>query len=411
MLGRGTELLYCFEHYVLDTERRELRCGTELVPLAPQAYDLLEHLIRNRDRVLSKDELIASVWNGRIISDSALTTRINAVRRAIGDNGDQQLLIKTIPRKGIRFVAPVREGRKLEADVAANTRADRPTSNTPHLVQNIKFRLSRDGTRIAYATCGAGPPVVWAARFMSHLLVEWDSPVWRPWIDLFSRRNTLIRYDGRGCGLSDREQIQFSLDNAVEDLNSVIEAAQIETFTLLGISSGGAIAMRYTDLHPERVKHLILYGAYTRGWLTRSVTPQQREAANTQIKAIEAGWGQENPAFRQLYTSLWIPQATVEQARSFNELIRQSTTPLNATKLMKMAFALDSRATAARVQRPTFVLHARGDSIAPFEEGCALAGLVAGARFVPLESQNHLILETEPAFSQLTQEIEMILVA
>jgi DNA-binding winged helix-turn-helix (wHTH) protein/pimeloyl-ACP methyl ester carboxylesterase len=401
-------LLYWFEAYVLDTERRELRRGATLVPLAPQAFDLLEYLIRNRNRVLSKDDLIASIWDGRIVSESALSTRINAVRSAIGDNGEQQLLIKTIPRKGLRFVGPVREEQKPEA-VAANTERERPPPTTSHLVQHIRFCLSRDRTRIAYATCGAGPPVVWAAHFMSHLKVEWDSPVWRPWIELFARRNTLIRYDGRGCGLSDHEEIQFSLGKAVEDLDSVIEAAQIEKFVLLGISSGAAIAMTYAAQHPERISHLALYGAYTRGRLARSATPEQREDAKTQIRVIEVGWGQESPAFRQLQTSLWIPDATVEQSRSFNELIRQSTTPLNATRFTKMAFELDVCDTAARIRCPTIVLHARDSAVVPFEEGRMLAGLISGARFVPFESRNHLLLENEPAFLQLAQEIESLL--
>jgi len=170
-------LLFRFEDYVLDTERRELRREATLVPLAPQAFDLLEYLIRNRSRVLSKDDLIASIWNGRIVSESALSTRINAARSAIGDNGEQQLLIKTIPRKGVRFVGAVREEQKPEAVMATCAATELPTPTTPHLAQHIRFCLSRDGTRIAYATCGAGPPIVWAAHFMGHLKVEWDSPV------------------------------------------------------------------------------------------------------------------------------------------------------------------------------------------------------------------------------------------
>jgi pimeloyl-ACP methyl ester carboxylesterase len=223
---------------------------------------------------------------------------------------------------------------------------------------------------------------------------------------MLARRNTLIRYDGRGCGLSDREGIQFSLDKAVEDLDAVIEAVQVERFVLLGISSGGAIAMTYAALHPERITNLVLYGSYTRGRMARSTTPEHREDAEIQIKAIQVGWGQENPAFRQLYTSLWMPDATVEQSRAFNELIRESTTPANATKLMEMAFGLDLRDTATRVRCPTLVLHVRDDAVAPFEEGRRLAGLISGARFVPFEGRNHLLLENEPAFLQLAREIE-----
>jgi DNA-binding winged helix-turn-helix (wHTH) protein/pimeloyl-ACP methyl ester carboxylesterase len=399
-------LRYRFKDYVLDTERRELHRDAAQVALAPQTFDLLEYLIRNRNRVLSKDDLIAAVWDGRSVSDSALTTRINAARSAIGDNGQQQLFIKTIPRKGIRFVGAVCEEQLLQAPERAAT--ERSTSARPRLTQHIRFCLSRDGTRIAYATCGAGPPLVLAAHFMSHLKVEWDSPVWRPWIEMLARGHTLIRYDGRGCGLSDRDGVQFSLSKAVEDLDAVIEAAQVTSLVLLGIASGGAIAMTYAAQHPERINHLILYGAYTRGRMARATAPVQREDAQTQIKAIEVGWAQDNPAFRQLYTSLWMPDATAEQARAFNEQIRQSTTPANAAKLMDMVFRFDLRDTAARVRCATLVLHVRDSALAPFEEGRMLAGLICGARFVPLESRNHLVLEGEPAFLQLVQELDAL---
>jgi pimeloyl-ACP methyl ester carboxylesterase/DNA-binding winged helix-turn-helix (wHTH) protein len=377
--------------------------------VAPQAFDLLEYLIRNRNRVLSKDDLIASIWDGRIVSESALATRINAVRSAIGDNGEQQLLIKTIPRRGVRFVGAVREENGPEAGGTAGMTVERLAHATPPVMQHIRFCRSRDGTRIAYATCGTGPPVLWAAHFMGHLRVEWMSLVWRPWINMFARRSTLIRYDGRGCGLSDSDGIQFGLDRAVEDLDAVIEAAQVKEFVLVGISSGGAIAMTYAALHPERIKHLVLYGSYTRGAMARSTTTEQREDAKTRIKAIQVGWGHENPAFRQLYTSLWMPDATSEQAQAFNEQMRQSTTPANASKLVEMAFELDLRDTAARIQCPTVVLHVRDDAVAPFEEGRMLAGLISRARLVPLESRNHLLLEEEPAFSQVTQEMDVLL--
>jgi len=399
-------MLYRFEDYVLDTDRRELYRGTALVPLTPQAFDLLEYLIRNHDRVLGRDDLVAAIWEGRSVSDAALSTRINAVRSAIGDNGERQSLIKTIPRKGIRFVGAVREEQQAQALQTANAAMERSTDAIRRLAQRIRFCVSRDGTRIAYATCGAGPPLVLVAHFMGHLTVEWDSPVWGPWIDMLACRHTLIRYDGRGCGLSDRERVQISLDRAVEDLEAVIEAAEAANFILLGITSGGAIAMTYAAQHPERITHLILYGAYTRGRIARATTPEQREDAQLQIKAVRVGWAQDNPAFRQLYTSLWIPDATAEQARAFNEQIRVSTTPENATKLMKMAFGFDLRDAATRVRCPTLVLHVRDDAVAPFEEGRMLAGLIRGARFVQFESRNHLLLENEPAFVQLVQEIK-----
>ncbi len=250
--------------------------------------------------------------------------------------------------------------------------------------------------------------MVWAARFMSHLKFEWDNPVWHPWIEMFSRRNTLIRYDGRGCGLSDREKIEFSLDSAVEDLAAVVEATGVRKFVLLGISSGGAIAMTYAARRPERISYLVLHGAYMRGHRARSLTKEQRADADIQLRAIQ-GWSKENEAFRQLYTSRWIPDASLLQSRSFNELIRQSTTPEVASRLMEVVFDLDVRGIPAQIGVPTLVTHSRSDDVVPFNEGRMLAGLIPSARFVPLESRNHLLLENEAAFSQLEQELDLIL--
>src|SRR5262245_21459853 len=191
-----------------------------------------------------------------------------------------------------------------------------------HAAQQIRFCTSRDGTRIAYATSGAGPPLLWAAHWVHHLNFDLDNPVWRPWISLLKRRHTLIRYDLRGCGLSDRDGIEVSFERLYEDLEAVIEAAGLKNFAYFGMALGAAMGMTLAARQPERVSHLVLYGAYIRNRLARTSTPAQRETELAELKVIERGWQNESPAYGQFFASLHVPDATAEQTRSYNELLR-----------------------------------------------------------------------------------------
>jgi len=278
-----------------------------------------------------------------------------------------------------------------------------------HPAQQIRFCTSRDGVRIAFARCGAGPPLVKAANWITHLEFDWESPVWRPWLSALTQHHTLIRYDSRGTGLCDWQGVEFSFERFVEDLEAVVDAAGLERFVLFGFGGGGALAVTYAASHPERVSHLIIYGGYTRGHIVRSSTPQQLEEAETLLKLIELGWGKDEPAFRQFITSKYVPDGTAEQFRSFNELMRKSATPRNAASLMRSWFSADVRAIAPRVRCPTLVLHSREGFLVPFEEGRALAGLIPGARFVPLDSRNHILLEQEPAWKHFIAELDAFL--
>ena len=278
--------------------------------------------------------------------------------------------------------------------------------------QKIRFCTSCDGMRIGFATCGTGPTLIAAAHWISHLRLDWDNPVRRGWLSMLSRAHTLIRYDARGTGLSDLDCADFSLQRQIEDLESIVEAAKCDRFALLGLWTGGAVAINYAVRHPQRVTHLVLHACATRGRLVRDPGPEQIEEAKAQLKLIELGWGNENSAFRQLHTSQLMPDATAEQARAFNDLMRQTTTPTNAAKLLKAHWTeVDNRSLAPRVSCPTLVLHARQDSRVPFEEGRSLAALIPEARFVPLESRNHILVEGEPAWQQLVAELDDFLPA
>jgi pimeloyl-ACP methyl ester carboxylesterase len=180
------------------------------------------------------------------------------------------------------------------------------------LKQTIRFCTSSDGTRIAYATMGSGPPLVWGPHFLTHLEFDLRSPVWRPWLVELTRSHTLVRYDGRGCGLSDRDATDFTFESSIADLAAVVDAARLDRFALFGASQGSAAAIAYAARHPERVTRLVIYGGYARGPMKRNPSPEQVRAARAALELVELGWGLENPAYRQMFTSLFIPDASPE---------------------------------------------------------------------------------------------------
>lgn len=265
--------------------------------------------------------------------------------------------------------------------------------------QQLRFVTAADGTRIAVASIGSGPPLVRAAHWLSHVEHDLASPVWRPWLAALSREHTYVRYDQRGCGLSDAEVDDFSLDAWVGDLEAVVDGLGLQRFPLLGMSQGGAVAIAYAVRHPERVSHLVLVGAYARGALRRATTEAQRLEAATLINLARVGWGRDNPAFRQVFTNLFIPDGTPGQHQWWSELQRLTATPENAARTLEGFYQVDVSALAAQVHVPTLVMHSRGDARVPLDEGRRIAALIPGAEFVVLESRNHVLLEGEPAWA------------
>lgn len=270
--------------------------------------------------------------------------------------------------------------------------------------QEIHFAQSRDQVRIAYSVTGKGPMLVKAANWLSHIEYDWESPVWQHWLDDLSNQTTLVRYDERGCGLSDREVKDLSFESWVDDLETVVDTIGLDRFPLLGVSQGGAVAIAYAVRHPERVSHLILYGAYGRGRLVRDRSDAAREEADTMRKLIQLGWGQEHDAFRQVFSSQFMPGGTLEQLRAFNELQRISCSAEYAAKFLDEFNQIDVMDLASKVQCPTLVMHSRGDLRVSFEEGRLLASQIPGARFVPLESDNHVLLD-EPMWQVFMSKV------
>lgn len=270
--------------------------------------------------------------------------------------------------------------------------------------QEIRFCRTADRVTIAYAVCGHGSPIVRAAHWMSHLQYDWESPVWRHWIDALSEKTMLIRYDERGTGLSDWVADDISFTAMIADLESVVDAAGLDRFTLLGVSQSCAVSVAYAVRHPERVSGLILYGGFVKGWRKRS---DSHEVATHEAMTalIREGWGQNNPVFRHLFTAMFIPGADQVQMDWFDELQRISVSPGNAGRLHEAFGEIDVSDVLSQVTAPTLVLHARNDAAVPFQCGREFAIGIHGARFVDLDSANHVLLGNEPAFEQFVREV------
>jgi pimeloyl-ACP methyl ester carboxylesterase len=264
--------------------------------------------------------------------------------------------------------------------------------------QRIRFCTAPDGVRLAYATSGKGPALVRAPHWLTHIEFDWRSPVHRPWLEGLSRDHTLVRFDPRGFGLSERVVGDISFEVWVRDLETVADAAGLERFVLFGASQGGPIAVAYAVRRPERVEKLVLHGAYARGRLVRASKPQDEEEAQTFVHLARVGWGTDNAAFRRVFATLFLPEATPEQVRWFDDLSRVSSDGETVANLLNMLHRIDVRAIAPQVKAPTLVTHARRDERIPFEEGRLLASLIPGAQLVPLESRNHILLPSDPAF-------------
>ncbi len=272
------------------------------------------------------------------------------------------------------------------------------------LRQHIHIARTADGVHLGWARAGSGPPLVRAANWLTHLRHDLESPVWRHWIEFFAGHFDFVRYDERGCGLSDRVVESMSPENWLVDLECVVEAARIDgPLILLGISQGSVAAIQYAVRHPQRVSHLLIYGGYTEGWARRDGADAARQRAV--LEMVRVGWGSRNPVFRQAFTSRFLPEGTHEQIDWFNALCRESVAPEMAARLLEGRAGVAIGDLLEQVQVPTLVLHARGDEVVPISEGRRLAAGIAGAEFVELESVNHVLLAHEPAWQVFQQAV------
>jgi pimeloyl-ACP methyl ester carboxylesterase/DNA-binding winged helix-turn-helix (wHTH) protein len=391
---------YLFEECVLDIDAYELQRAGTPVPLQPQVFEVLVYLVRHADRLVTKEELLDAIWGDRFVSESALASRIRDARRAVGDDGRAQRVIRTVHGRGFRFVAEVRT---VEPAGAAARGRSAPSRRTP--VQEVRFCRAPDGVRLAYASAGSGPPLVKAANWLTHLRVDWESIVWGHWLRDLSARFRFVHYDERGSGMSDWDVADVSFSSWVSDLETVVDAVGLERFALLGVSQGGAVAVAYAAQHPERVSHLVLYGAFPTGRLARARTEQERRQAATMLDVVESGWAHERSMFRQMFAAQFMPDASTEQWDAFEAHQRLTASPENARRLLTVSAGIDVAEVAPLVRAPTLVLHATDDHRVPVEQGELLAALIPGAELHLLASPNHLLLDREPAWAEFLDAV------
>lgn len=265
--------------------------------------------------------------------------------------------------------------------------------------QRIRYLRTADGVQLAWAEAGTGPALLKAANWLTHLEYDWNSPVWRHWMQFLSAHFRFVRYDERGCGMTDWAIGDLSFDRWVADLEAVADTIDQRQFMLLGISQGAATCVAYAAKHPERVSRLVLYGGYVRGAAVRGTPREAREFAAI-VELARLGWGQDHPAFRHLFTSRFIPDATQEQIDWFSELCRKTTSPAIAGELLERRSRIDVVHLLDQVKAPTLVLHARDDVVVPLAEGRLIAARIPSAQFVELDSKNHILLEHESAWQR-----------
>ena len=391
---------YGFGERVLDTDSYQLLCAGRPEHIEPGVFEVLAHLVAHRDRIVTKNELLDTIWGDRFVSESTLTTRIKQARQAIGDDGAAQQVIRTVWGRGYQFVGDVDElgpGTTTSIDVA------------PPIEQRIHFCSASDGTRLAYAVAGDGPVLVRAAHWLTHLDYDWHSPVWHHWLRDVAADRTLVRYDERGCGLSDLDLTNCSLDDWVDDLRAVVDDLGLERFPLLGVSQGGPVAITFAARYPERVSGLVLLNTYCRGRLIRANTDDDRAEGEVQLELVRLGWERDDPTFRRFFTSAIMPDASVDYWDSFAELLRRTTTAENAVRLMATWRNVDVVEETAQVQCPVLVAHSRGDLRVPFDQGRELAAILPESRFLPLDSENHLPRVDEPAWPVFLDEMRRFL--
>lgn len=396
---------YNFANCILDTERHLLFRDGEPVNTEPQVFDLLHLLIRNAGVLVSRDEIIQEIWDGRIVSESSISARTNAARTAVGDNGKEQSIIKTVTRRGLQLIAPVSSD-DGKSSVPPPLPVSPPLPAPPPLQsdrQRVRFAKSSDGTNIAYTASGSGPKFMRAGHFLTHLEMDGKSQIWRPYLDALGQEHTLVRYDQRGTGLSDPSLSNLDLEYQVADLEAVANAAGLECFPLIALSQGVPVAIQFAARNPDRVSCLVLYGGYAEGRALRD-GGQSSEAADAMMTMMREGWGKPQSAFMGAFTSLFCPGASQEQLADLVQIQLASTSAENAVQIRMAIDRFSVLDQLEKVHVPTLVIHSRNDSVHPLSEGQKLASNIPDADFFVLESSNHILLPDEPAWFEFIKE-------
>ena len=396
-------MVFQFNQISLDTNQYRLCVSGNAISVEPQVFDLLVYLLENRDRVVSRDELLENLWKGKVVTDAALGVRLKDARRAVGDSGASQSVIKTFHSRGYQFIAEVAtltEDLSVPEDKAIRKNELRPSDKGA-----VRYCKSADGVSIAHARVGEGYPMLAAGSWMTHLEEDWSNPTWGHYLRNFARDFTLIRYDQRGNGMSDWDNVDISFDRMVDDLKAVIDCYDHEKVAIFGPSQAASVSIAYAHQYPERVSHLILYGAYARGRCKRG-NPEGIEESKALVTLIRQSWGQDNPMARQIITSLFMPDASREESDWFNNFQKTCGPAENIARFREMFDDIDVSDLLVDINIPTLVIQCVGDSVAPLSEGKLIASQIPGARLVTLNSNNHMVFEHEPGFRRFLDAVD-----
>jgi DNA-binding winged helix-turn-helix (wHTH) protein/pimeloyl-ACP methyl ester carboxylesterase len=381
---------YRFGNFILDIDEHRLAENGSELRLRGKVFDTLCVLVQNAGRLIRKDELLQAVWPDTIVEENNLDHCVSQLRKVFGVENN---FIETVPRQGYRFNADV----KTVSAAPSLVRLEPASGLGDAPEQEIKFFTTSDGVRLAYTIGGEGPVLVRCIDWINHLDFEWKNPFVRHWLSEIMRHNTLLRYDQRGSGLSDWNIEDYSFERSTKDFDELIEHLGFDRFAMFGSCQGGAIACAYAARHPERVTHLILQGAFAGGWpKDGDVVAEQFDALLTLIRL---GWGRDNPAFRQLWTTLFMPDSSPAEMDWMNELQRICTSPENAVRLMSDFPKINVLDLLPKIKCPTLVVHSRDDAAVSIKEGRLIASRIRGARFIELLSRSHMVGPGEPAWS------------
>lgn len=379
---------YRFSDCVLDTVSHSFTRDGETIPLEPQVFDLLHLLAERAGELVTKDALIEAVWNGRIVSEATISSRINAARSAVGDTGKDQRIIRTIPRRGFELMVDASQ-EPVSADAANGL-----------VTQTVRYTSSVDDTQIAYAISGTGPPLMRAGHFLTHLEKDARNSVFRSSIEMFSAHHKLIRYDQRGTGLSQTDVEELSIEAYANDLLAVADAVGLDRFPIFATSQGVPIAIHFAATHPSRVSRLVLCGGFAQGRMVRDDN-YSREEAEVLMTLVRMGWGKPDSAFMSAFISMFCPDASRAERASLVESQLASATAEMAARVRMTIDKFNVVDLLGQVQAPTLVIHASGDALHPVSQGRLLASKIPAAEFRLVESNNHIFLKSTPAWDEI----------
>jgi pimeloyl-ACP methyl ester carboxylesterase/DNA-binding winged helix-turn-helix (wHTH) protein len=385
-----------FDIFTLDLQGCSLLRGSDEIRLRPKSFDVLRYLVEHTGRLISKEELLQAIWPDVVVTEDSLVQCIGDIRTALGDNAHR--IIKTVPRRGYLFAA----------ELSRNGLDKRPPPTNP-VGQEITFCRTEDGINLAVARAGSGSPLVLLPNWLTNLEMDWQSPIRGPLCHLLAERFKLVRYDGRGFGLSDRDVAEISSGTMECDLKAVVDALGLRSCTLFGISQAAATAIAHAARYPDRVSKLVLHGGFARGRNKRGL--REVETAKALDALMREGLEDEKTSLLRLFSSFWFPGATPDQTRWYANLLQASTSIENAVMNRAAAAEIDIIELLPKVSCPTLVLHCRHDNVVPFEEGRRLASSIRNAKFVGLDSENHVPLPGEAAWHAFIDEVADFLAA